>query len=74
MGSRVCVIYSPGEEVAELGRTGIERRKLTEYEVWVGDCIEPGVHILSSSSRQHANRIGIGLALSMRIRLLGASV
>lgn len=68
----VCIVYSPGEEVIELGPMGLRRRNLADYEIWTANCIDPGTHVASSSSRKWANRIAIGLATSMRLHVMTA--
>jgi len=62
-----CMVFSPGETALESTPTGFERRTVTEYEVWIGNGITAGTKVCASSSRAWANRIGLGLATTMRL-------
>ncbi len=71
---RLCLVYAPGEEVYSFGRYGIEKRPVTEYEIWLADCINPGTHVASSPSKKWAERIGLWLAVSMGLRFMSADL
>jgi hypothetical protein len=69
----VCIVYEPGSDCVELAPGGgLRWRIATEYEVWMANCLDPGTHIASSKSRAWANRICIGLAMSMGLRAMPA--
>ena len=53
--SRVCLVYPP--ETPD-----------PMYQVWVGDCINPGKHVASAALLKDANRICVLLAMSMKVR------
>jgi hypothetical protein len=62
-----CMVYAPGESAWEQTPTGLAKRTCTEYEIWIGNGITAGTRVCTSKYKRWANRIGLGLATSMKL-------